>query len=68
MSVPRRVDRLRARVAEVDLGDLHSAVISSIGVLFAFGDNSMGQLGIGNSQLPLCADPVEVATIREPVK
>jgi alpha-tubulin suppressor-like RCC1 family protein len=31
----------------VDCGDLHSALVSSNGELFTFGDNSEGQLGVG---------------------
>lgn len=33
--------------SSVDCGDLHTALISSTGELFTFGDNSEGQLGIG---------------------
>ena len=45
--VPMLIHRAKFRVENCDLGDLHTALISTAGVLYTFGDNSRGQLGLG---------------------
>ena len=43
------MDDFSGNVTKVDLGGLHSLVITDEGKSYTFGDNSKGQLGIGNT-------------------
>jgi len=36
---PTRVKKIQIKIDQVDLGDLHSALVSQSGALFTFGDN-----------------------------
>ena len=40
--LPSLIHRAKFRVENCDLGDLHTALISTQGVLYTFGDNSKG--------------------------
>ena len=44
--------------SEVSVNNKHSAAIDTAGKLYLWGDNSVGQLGIGNSAISAVADPV----------
>ena len=52
----------------MSLGDLHSAVISTSGSLYTFGDNSKGQLGLGPRAKIHVESPQEVIDVPETVR
>ncbi|KAH3758353.1 ADPribosylation factor subfamily protein [Pelomyxa schiedti] len=47
-NIPERVSLLPERAHMVACGDNHTMAVSEAGHLFAFGDNSTGQLGLGD--------------------
>lgn len=51
----------------IDCGDIHTAITSSTGELYTFGDNSEGQLGIGMEYKLHSDRPVLVTGITEEV-
>ncbi|CAD5116540.1 DgyrCDS5419 [Dimorphilus gyrociliatus] len=40
-----------AKIVQIACGGFHTAIVTDIGEVFVFGDNSEGQLGIGNQQV-----------------
>ena len=58
-------------VEYVECGDAHSALLTTSGALYTFGDNSMGQLGLGNGvfKSQTCVEkPTRVQDIFESIK
>ena len=63
---PELIRSLRAAKArQISAGKQHSMVISSRGLLFAFGSNAHGQLGLGNADLRFQPMPTVVERLRE---
>eukprot|EP01124_Arcella_intermedia_P021516 TRINITY_DN3014_c3_g1_i1.p1 TRINITY_DN3014_c3_g1~~TRINITY_DN3014_c3_g1_i1.p1 ORF type:complete len:415 (+),score=42.74 TRINITY_DN3014_c3_g1_i1:84-1328(+) len=46
--IPTKIDSLRGNVTRVACGEVHSLALLSNGALFAWGNNSEGQLGLGD--------------------
>ena len=51
-TIPTAVNNMENIIA-VSCGDYHTAIINVQGHLFTFGNNSFGQLGIGNKDIPV---------------
>lgn len=54
-----------AKIAKISCGRQHTMVASKSGLLFAFGSNSFGQLGIGDSETRIQSSPKVVERLRE---
>ena len=53
-------------VLSVACGRAHSVIVSKSGQIFAFGDNSKGQLGLHNEVTMFSYKPVHVSNLPDP--
>ena len=56
------------QIKNVDCGEFHTAIISSSGELFMFGDNSEGQLGVGLEYKAFIERPTLIIDIKEEIQ
>lgn len=62
---PRRVEQFNKNVKKVSMGVSHTAVITTDGTLYTFGNGDKGALGNGNEEFDLYPTPVSYFTDKQ---
>ena len=61
---PASVDALETRtIKQVACGQMHTLAVTDNGLVFAWGDNAKGQLGLGNTENTVQSHPKFVITL-----